>query len=84
MHQRIHIPHAVNVLCPQNIIDANDILMAETQQDLDFSQRTLAVCLVLKWADFLDGYTLICHIIQSRAGQGGGGKKHRTDLTLHN
>lgn len=67
--------------CPENVIDANDILMVETQQDLDFSQCTLAVCLVLKWADFLDGDTLVCHIIHGRAGQG---RKYKTGLRLHN
>lgn len=36
-HERIHISHLVNVPCPENVIDANDILMVETQQDLDFS-----------------------------------------------
>lgn len=54
--------------CPENVVDADDILVVETKQDLDFSQRALAVCLVLEWADFLDGYALACHVIQSRAG----------------
>lgn len=67
-HKRIHIPHVVNVPCSENVVDADDILMVETQQDLDFSQCALAVSLVLKWADFLDGYSLVCHVVQSRAG----------------
>lgn len=53
--------------CPENVVDADDILMVETQQDLDFSQRALAVRLVLKRADFLDGYALGCHVVHSRA-----------------
>lgn len=66
--------------CPENVIDTNDILMVETQQDLDFSQCALAVCLVLKWADFLDGDTLVCQVVQGRAGQD---RKHKTGLILH-
>lgn len=69
--QRIHISHVVNVPCPENVVDTDDILMVETQQDLDFPQCALAVRLVLKRADFLDGYSLACHIVQGRAGWGG-------------
>lgn len=61
--------------CPQYVIDANDVLMAETQQDLDFPQCALTIRLVLKWADFLDSDTLVCHMVQSRAGCGGNTKK---------
>lgn len=57
--------------CSENVVDADDILMVETEQDLDFSQRALAICLVLEWADFLDGYALVCHVIQSGAVLGG-------------
>lgn len=67
-HKRIHIPHVVNVSCPENVVDADDILMVETQQDLDFPQRALAIRLMLKRADFLDGYALACHVVHSRAG----------------
>lgn len=66
--------------CPENVIDADDVLMVKTQQDLDFPQRALAVGLVLKRADFLDGYTLACHVVQGRAAQG---RKHKTVLMLH-
>lgn len=54
--------------CSKNVVDADDILMVEAKQDLDFSQRALAVCLVFKRADFLDGYALACHVIHSGAG----------------
>lgn len=67
-HGRIHIPHVVNVPCPENVVDADDILMVETQQDLDFPQRALAIRLMLKWADFLDGYALVRQVVQGRAG----------------
>lgn len=63
--------------CPENVVDTDDILVVETEQDLDFSQRALAVRLVLKWADFLDGDALVCHVIQS------GAVRHRTVLILH-
>ena len=67
-HERIHIPHVVEYPCPENVVDADDILMVETQQDLDFPQCALAVRLVLKRADFLDGYARACHAVHSRAG----------------
>lgn len=86
--QRIHISHVVDVPCPENVVDTDDVLMVETQQDLDFSQCALAVRLVLKGADFLDGYTLVCHVVLRGAGCVGGGggqkKQHRSDLVLHN
>lgn len=75
----------VKVPRPENIVDADDVLMVETQQDLDFPQRALAIRLVLEGADFLDGYALVRHVVQSRAGwMEGCGKRHRrTDLILH-
>ena len=66
--------------CPENVVDADDILMVKTQQDLDFPQCALAVRLVLKGADFLDGNALVCHVVQGRAGRGG---KYKTALILH-
>lgn len=57
--------------------------MVETQQDLDFPQRALAVRLVLERADFLDGYALACQVVQSRAEKKGYGKRHRTGVRLH-
>lgn len=83
--ERIHIPHVVNVSCPENVVDADDILMAETQQDLDFPQCALAVRLVLKGADFLDGNALVRHVVQGRAGQGGKAedRSHITHCIVH-
>lgn len=55
--------------------------MVETQQDLDLPQCALAVCLVLKGADFLDGYALVRHVVQGRAGCGE--ERHKSGLMLH-
>lgn len=54
------------MLRPQNVVDADDVLVAEAQQDLDFPQRALAVCLVLERADLLDGDALVRCVIQGR------------------
>ena len=51
--------------------------MFEAQQDLDLSQRALAVRLVLKGADLLDGHPDLVVAVICRAGVGsgeGGGK----------
>lgn len=53
--------------CSDNVIDADDILMVKTEQDFDFPQRALAVCLVLKGADLFYGNTLVCQVVHSRA-----------------
>lgn len=83
-NERIHIPHVVNVPCPENVVDADDVLMVEAQQDLDFPQCALAVRLMLKRADFLNGYALVCHVVHGRAEQGEHGKEQKTWLMLHN
>lgn len=82
-HERIHIPHAVDVLRPQNVIDADDVLVAEAQQDLDFPQRALAVGLVLERADLLDGHALVRCVIQGRTGRRGSGRVGGTQSRSH-
>lgn len=58
MHgKRIHVLHLVNVRRADDVVDTDDVLMFEAQEDLDLSQGALAVRLVLKWADLLDGHT---------------------------
>ena len=52
----------------QDVVDADDVLMAEPQQDLDLPQRALAVRLVLERADLLDGRAHLVHVIKSGAG----------------
>lgn len=52
---------------PEDVVDADDVLVVETQQDLDLPQRALAVRLVLKGADFLDGDALAGHVVQRGA-----------------
>lgn len=39
--------------------------MVEAQQDLDLPQRALAVGLMLKGADFLDGHSSLAHMVVS-------------------
>lgn len=51
---------------PQDVVDVDDVLVAEAQQDLDFPQRALAVGLVLERADLLDGDALVLGVIQGR------------------
>lgn len=58
MHRkRIHILHLVNSRRTDDVIDTDDVLMFEAQKDLDLPQGALAVRLVLKGADLLDGHT---------------------------
>lgn len=71
--KRIHIPHVVDVPRPQDVVDADDVLMVEAEQDLDLPQRALAVRLVLEGADFLDGDALVGHVIQ----RGAAGRRER-------
>lgn len=68
--KRIHIPHVVDVPRPQDVVDADDVLVVEAQQDLDLPQRALAVRLVLEGADLLDGDALAGHVIQRGAAGG--------------
>lgn len=55
---------------PEDVVDADDVLVVEAEQDLDLPQCALAVRLVLKGADFLDGDALAGHVIQRRAAGG--------------
>jgi hypothetical protein len=41
--------------------------MAEAQQDLNLTESALAVGLMLKGADLLDGHTSLAHVVISRA-----------------
>lgn len=66
--------------CPEDVVDADDVLMVETQQDLDLPQCALAVRLVLKGADLLDCHTLAGHVVHGRAEQG---RKHKRGVMLH-
>ena len=67
MCQRIHVPHGLQSAGAQDVVDANDVLVVEAQQDLDLSQRALAIRLVLERADLLDGHAGGGHIVQGRA-----------------
>lgn len=76
------------MLRPQNVVDVDDVLVAEAQQDLDFPQRALAVGLVLERADLLDGDALVLGVIQGRTdperGEARGvGREQRAGLILH-
>lgn len=73
------------MLRPQNVVDADDVLVAEAQQDLDFPQRALAVRLVLEGADLLDGDALARRVIQGRTGRRESGRVggNRAGLMLH-
>lgn len=55
--------------------------MAEAQQDLDLPQRALAVRLVLKWADLLNGHSDLVHVVKSRAKGSMEGEKTKTMQT---
>lgn len=68
LHQVLHnidIPHDFQGGCPQNVSNANNVLMAEAQQDLDLPQCALAVGLMLKGADFLDGHANLARMVIS-------------------
>lgn len=71
------------MLRPQNVVDADDVLVAEAQQDLDLAQRALAVGLVLERADLLDGDALVRRVIQGRTGRVGGNTQQVSDYTPH-
>lgn len=73
--KRIHVPHALDAAGPQDVVDADDVFMAEPQQDLDLPQCALTVRLMLKWTDLLNGHARICHAVIGRAAWGGGGKR---------
>lgn len=76
------------MLRPQNVVDVDDVLVAEAQQDLDFPQRALAVGLVLERADLLDGDALVLGVIQGRTDPERGEaigveREQRAGLILH-
>lgn len=66
--KRIHILHLVNGWCADDVIDSDDVLMFEAQKDFDLSQGALAVRLVLKGADLLNGHTYLVVPVVGRAG----------------
>lgn len=80
---RIHIFHLVNGGGTDDVVDADDVLMFEAQQYLDLPQGSLAVGLVLKRADLLDGHTDVAVVVEGgaveEAGQGG----HITVMPKH-
>lgn len=51
----------------QDVIDADDVLMAKSEQDLDLPQGALAIRLMLERADFLNGHTQLVNVIIGRA-----------------
>ena len=69
--KRIHIPHALDASRPEDVVDADDVFVVEAEQDLDLPQRALAVRLVLKRADLLDGHAAVRHVVQGRAVRDG-------------
>ena len=44
-----------------------DILMSESSEYLDFSEGSLAVGLMLKWTDLLDGHSTDSQVVKGRA-----------------
>ncbi len=64
---RIHIPHTLEATSSQDVIDADDVLMTEPQEDFDLPQGALAVGLVFKRTDLLNGYSELIHMIKSWA-----------------
>jgi hypothetical protein len=50
----VNILHGVNAGCSENVSDVDNILMIEPGQDLDLSQGSLTIGLMLKRTDFLD------------------------------
>lgn len=66
--KRIHVLHLVNGWCADDVVDSDNILMFKAQKDFDLSQGALAVRLVLKGADLLDGHTNLVVPVIGRAG----------------
>lgn len=64
---RIHILHLLDGRCTDNVVDSNNVLVLEAQKDFDLSQGALAVGLVLKGADLLDGHTYLVLPVVGRA-----------------
>lgn len=64
---RIHVLHLLDGRCTDNVVDSNDVLVLEAQKDFDLSQCALAVGLVLKGADLLDGHAYLVLPVVGRA-----------------
>ena len=54
----VDISHLVNGSGPNDVSNIDDIFMAESREDLDFPQSSLAIGLVFKRTDFL--YSHLC------------------------
>lgn len=54
--ERIHVFHLVDGGRPDDVVDADDVLVFEAQQDLYLAESALAVRLVLERADLLYGH----------------------------
>lgn len=65
LRRRIHISHGFQGGCSEDVSDAYDVLMTESQQDLDLPQRALTVGLVLEGADLLDSHSGLAHVVIS-------------------
>lgn len=65
--ERIHVLHLVNGWRANDVVDPDDVLMFEAQEDFDLSQGALAVRLVLKRADLLDGHADLVVPVVGRA-----------------
>lgn len=65
--KRIHVLHLVNGWRANDVVDPDDVLMLEAQEDFDLSQGALAVRLVLKRADLLDGHADLVVPVVGRA-----------------
>ena len=58
LHQTLHnvdVSQTLHVNRSEDVSDIDDVLVLEPVEDLDFSQSSLAVSLVLEGADLLDG-----------------------------
>lgn len=64
---RIHILHLLDGRCTDNVVDSDNVLVLEAQKDFDLSQGALAVGLVLKGADLLDGHAYLVLPVVGRA-----------------
>lgn len=64
---RIHILHLVDGRRADDVVDSDDVLMLEAQKDLDLSQGALAVRLVFKGADLLNGHADLVVPVVGRA-----------------
>lgn len=64
---RIHILHLLDGRCTDNVVDSDNVLVLEAQKDFDLSQGSLAVGLVLKGADLLDGHAYLVLPVVGRA-----------------